>query len=146
VRRKKRTHAAPAPLVADGGLGAELLAHAHDGIRTCSPTALPPGYRWPEPAARAYTLARHPAIALYATAGGGQSILWMYTTWHDPPILDSPSATLTRRGRRYAIYTEHGRVREIAWSIGATRAWITNTLESSLGNAEMIALAESCRG
>jgi LCP family protein required for cell wall assembly len=148
VRRTAKHAAAraPADLASDAGLGAELLAGVHSGIRTCDPTALPPGYRWPASAARSYTLARHPAIALSATAGGGDAILWMYTTWQDPPILDGPTGTLVRGGRRYALYTDRGRLRQVAWQIGPTRAWITNTLENSLTNAQMIALAESCRG
>jgi hypothetical protein len=36
-------------------------------------------------------------------------------------------------------------VHAIAWSIGATHAWLTNTLRDTLTNAQMIALAQSCR-
>jgi LCP family protein required for cell wall assembly len=133
-------------LYPDGGRGAALLASVRSGIRTCAPAALPPGFYWPTGAARSYVLAAHPATALYATAGSGDSVLWMYTTWTDPPILRDPSGTLTRRGRTYALYTEHGRLRQVAFRIGATQVWITNTLQDDLTNAQMLALAESCRG
>jgi hypothetical protein len=36
-------------------------------------------------------------------------------------------------------------VHQIAWQLGATRAWLTNTLRDTLSNTEMIALASSCR-
>jgi LCP family protein required for cell wall assembly len=136
---------ARAPLVADGGRGASLVASAANGIRTCSPTSLPPGFWWPSDAVRSYTLAGHPAIAVYATAGSGDSALWMYTTWKDPPTLSDPSSTITRGGRSYDLYTAAGRVHEVAWRLGPTRVWLTNTLRDTLTNAQMIALARSCR-
>lgn len=132
-------------LVPDSGQGAALLASVHDGIRTCAPTALPQGFWWPTGAARAYTLAGHPAIAAYATGGSGDSVLWMFTTWRDPPILGDPTGSVTRADRAYDVYTEAGKIRQVAWTIGATRVWITNTLEDSLTNAQMLALAASCR-
>jgi polyisoprenyl-teichoic acid--peptidoglycan teichoic acid transferase len=132
-------------LVPDGGGAASILASARNGIRRCTPTALPPGYRWPSGAARSYTLSGHPATALYATAGSGDSILWMYTTWQEPPTLARASATLHRGGRVYQLYTERGKLRQIAWRVGATQVWLTNTLQDSVSNAQMIALAASCR-
>jgi hypothetical protein len=68
----------------------------------------------------------------------------MYTTWHDAPILGSPSATIARGGRTYDLYTEHGRLRQVAWRIGATQVWLTNTLEDSVTNAQLLGLARSC--
>ena len=62
----------------------------------------------------------------------------------EPPILGDPTATVTRGGRAYDLYTAAGRVHQIAWTIGATRAWITNTLRDTVTNAQMIALATSC--
>jgi hypothetical protein len=115
-------------------------------MRVCVPTKLPPGYRWPpQDAARRYVLDGHPAIAAYATAGSGTSVLWMETTWQDPPILASPTATFRRAGRSYDVYTESGgKVRQIAWRVGATRVWITNTLRDDLTRQQMLALARSC--
>jgi LCP family protein required for cell wall assembly len=143
---RRPTKAAPLPtLPSDGGRGASLVRSAANGIRTCTPTVLPPGFWWPSGASRAYAIAGHPAIALYATAGSGDSVLWMFTTWQDPPILDSPTATVHRAGRTYDVYTDAGHVHQIAWRVGATRAWITNTLRDTLTNPQMLALAASCR-
>jgi LCP family protein required for cell wall assembly len=142
---RRYTVARRAELAGDGGRSAVLLASARNGIRTCRPTALPPGFSWPsEDAVHSYTLAGHPATALYATAGSGDSILWMYTTWQSPPILAHPNGTLTRGGRTYTLYTTHGRVRQIAWRLGATEVWITNTLQNTLTTAQMLALARTC--
>jgi hypothetical protein len=132
-------------MVADGGRSRALLASVADGIRTCAPTQLPPGFFWPTGASRSYAIAGHPAIALYATAGSGDSVLWMFTTWQDPPILSSPSTTVHRGSRAYDVYTAGGRIRQVAWHVGATRAWVTNTLRDTLTNAQMLALATSCR-
>jgi hypothetical protein len=116
-----------------------------NGIRTCAPTRLPARFSWPSDAVRSYTLAGHPAIAVNATAGSGDSLLWMFTTWHDPPILRGETTTVERGGRRLELYTSAGKVHQIAWQVGATRVWLTNTLRDTLSKGEMIALALSCR-
>jgi hypothetical protein len=69
----------------------------------------------------------------------------MYTTWDDPPILGTPSTTIRRGGRSFDVYTAGGRIHQVAWRIGGTRAWLTNTLRDTLSNRQMIALAASCR-
>jgi LCP family protein required for cell wall assembly len=134
----------PVALVADGGTGGQLL-RSQVRIRRCAPTELPSGYWWPsqEPV-RSYALAGHPAIAAYATAGSGRSVLYMFTTWQDPPALDSPTTTVKHDGRTYDVWTEGGHIRQIAWSIGPTKVWITNTLLDELSNPQMIGLAASC--
>jgi LCP family protein required for cell wall assembly len=142
----RRAKPAPPPQpVPDGGRGRSVLVSVANGMRTCAPTGLPQGFWWPNGAARSYVLAGHPATALYATAGSGDSLLWMYTTWQDPPILADPTSTITRGGRTYDLYTAGGKLQEIAWHVGATRVWLTNTLRDTVSNAELIALAQSCR-
>lgn len=144
ARAPAKPAAAP-QLVPDGGRGAELL-RSRVPIRRCAPSALPPGYSWPAmDAARSYTLAGHPAIAAWATAGSGRSVLWMWTTWSTPPDLANPTATVQRGGRTYSVWTDSGRVRVIAWQEGPTHVWITNTLRNELSNRQMIALAQSCK-
>jgi hypothetical protein len=68
----------------------------------------------------------------------------MFTTWQDPPILSSPSTTIRHGGRTYDVYTSGGRIHQLAWRLGATRAWLTNTLRDSLTNAQMLAVAGAC--
>jgi len=145
ARRPAAVPSTPPRLVADGGRGRSLLASVANGIRTCAPTQLPPGFWWPSDAARSYVIAKHPATALYATAGSGDSLLWMFTTWQDPPILASPTTTIDRGGRSYDVYTDAGHIHQLAWHAGSTRVWLTNTLQDSLTNAQMLAVAGSCR-
>ncbi|HZO50187.1 MAG TPA: LCP family protein [Gaiellaceae bacterium] len=136
--------AQPPGLVPDGGRGAALVAPLVP-IRRCAPTVIPSGYWWPsQDPARSYVLAGHPAIAAWVTAGSGRSVLFTWTTWRDPPALDSPTTSLRRGARRYEVWTEHGRIRQLAWSIGPTRVWITNTLLDELTNRQMIGLAQGC--
>ena len=113
-------------------------------MRRCVPSELPPGYRWPDGAARSYTLHGHPAIALYSTAGSGRSALWTFTTWQDPPVLAKPTRTTRLRGRELELWQDDGAIRQLAWRVGATRVWLTNTLRDELGPRQMLALATSC--
>jgi polyisoprenyl-teichoic acid--peptidoglycan teichoic acid transferase len=145
ARPARTAPSSPPALRRDGGGARGLLASVANGIRTCTPTKLPDGFSWPRGAARAYTIAGHPAIAIYATAGLGDSALWMYTTWQDPPTLANPSQTIERGGRSYDLYTAGGRLHQIGWRVRASRVWLTNTLRDTLTNAQMLALAESCR-
>lgn len=115
-------------------------------IRICTPQELPEGFSWPpteEEPARAYTLAHHPAIAAWATAGSGNSILWMWTNWADPPILTSPEDAVRIDGKKYLLWWESGKLHQVAWSLGRTVVWITNTLLNDLSSKEMLALATS---
>jgi LCP family protein required for cell wall assembly len=145
--KKQAKRKAPAPVVLqrDPAAARRLLSATGQWV-PCRPTALPSGFWWPQgEAARGYRLARHPAAALYATRGSGRSLLWMWTTWQHPPILDSPTRTLTRRGRTYELTTVAGRIHEVAWRIGEWRVWITNTLRDEVSGRTLLKLAESCR-
>jgi LCP family protein required for cell wall assembly len=135
---------APPPVALYPADARALLRGLRPGMRRCVPTELPPGYRWPDGAARGYVLDGHPALALYATAGSGHSAVWTMTTWQDPPILRSPTTTMRLGGRDVDVWTESGAVRQVAWRVGATRVWLTNTLRNELTRGEMLALAKSC--
>lgn len=116
-------------------------------IRICTPEKLPEGFSWPpaeEEPARAYTLSHHPAVAAWATAGSGNSILWMWTNWSDPPILTSPEDKVRIDGKNYDEWWESGSLHMVAWSLGKSVVWITNTLLNDLSSKEMLALATSC--
>jgi polyisoprenyl-teichoic acid--peptidoglycan teichoic acid transferase len=142
--RQEAVSPPPVRLQSDGGRAGALLRPLAPGLRRCVPQELPPGWWWPDGAARAYTLAGHPAIALYATSGSGRSALWSFTTWPDPPILRGASTTRVLGRRQVDVWTEGGTIRQIAWRIGPTRAWLTNTLRNELSAREMLALARTC--
>ncbi|MEZ5102519.1 MAG: LCP family protein [Thermoleophilia bacterium] len=132
-------------VVDDGGVGRTLIEPLKPAMQRCALTALPPGFSWPSGAARAYELEGSPAIAAYATLSSGDSLLLMQTTLKDPPVLASPSRTVKRGGREYEIWFESGKVRQVAWRLGPTRAWLTNTLRNTLTGAQLLALAQSCK-
>ena len=64
--------------------------------------------------------------------------------WEDPPILDDPTETTTIGGREYSIYTDSGQIKLVAWHSGANTYWISNSLQQSLTNKQMMGVAESC--
>jgi LCP family protein required for cell wall assembly len=64
--------------------------------------------------------------------------------WEDPPILDNPTETTTVGGREYSIYTDSGKIKMVAWHRGSNTYWISNSLQQSLTNKQMMGVAESC--
>ncbi|MFT3863468.1 MAG: LCP family protein [Solirubrobacterales bacterium] len=65
--------------------------------------------------------------------------------WEDPPILDDPTETVTKNGREYSIYTDSGQIKLVAWHRGENTYWISNSLQQSLTNKQMMGIAESCK-
>jgi len=65
------------------------------------------------------------------------------TTWHDPPLLASPSGTRTINGRKLFLYASDGKLTTVAWHLGTDTYWISNTLTSSIPNQQMVAMAAS---
>ncbi|HEY5333574.1 MAG TPA: LCP family protein, partial [Solirubrobacterales bacterium] len=63
--------------------------------------------------------------------------------WEDPPILDNPTETKTVNGREYFIYTDSGKIKLVAWHRGENSYWISNSLQQSLTNEQMMGIAES---
>jgi LCP family protein required for cell wall assembly len=64
--------------------------------------------------------------------------------WEDPPILDDPTETKKVNGREYFIYTDSGQIKLVAWHRGEDTYWISNSLQQSLTNEQMMGVAESC--
>lgn len=134
-------------LFGDGGTGEKLVKEAAPkGLNVCYPQRLPEDYHYPEPkiATHSYKLEDQPALALYATKESGNSILWMWTNWANPPILAEPDDAIKIGKERYDLFWESGSLRMVAWNLGRTRVWITNTLRNEVSPNKMIALARSC--
>jgi polyisoprenyl-teichoic acid--peptidoglycan teichoic acid transferase len=64
--------------------------------------------------------------------------------WEDPPILDDPTEEKTVNGREYSIYTDSGKIKLVSWRRGENVYWISNSLQQSLTNEQMMGIAESC--
>jgi LCP family protein required for cell wall assembly len=145
ARATRSGGSAGAALVPDGGRMASLVAASGYRARRCAPSALPSGYRWGSHSpVRSYRLEGHPALARWASAGSGRSLLLMQTTWQEAPVLTAPSSSLRYRGRRYQLWYESGALRQLAWRMGETVAWLTNTLRNELSAATLLELAASC--
>jgi LCP family protein required for cell wall assembly len=65
------------------------------------------------------------------------------TTWTDPPILRSPSQTVTVAGKQLLLYFSGGKLTQVAWHTGNAVYWVSNTLTSDLGRRQMIGIAAS---
>jgi LCP family protein required for cell wall assembly len=64
--------------------------------------------------------------------------------WENPPILEDPTEERTVNGRDYLIYTDSGKIKMVAWHRGESTYWISNSLQQSLTNEQMMGIAESC--
>jgi LCP family protein required for cell wall assembly len=63
--------------------------------------------------------------------------------WSDPPILDNPTVTEEIHGREYEIFVDSSAVKLVAWHRGENTYWVSNDLERSLSNEQMIGMARS---
>ena len=67
------------------------------------------------------------------------------TTWRDPPILANPSEIRRSGGRRFELHYAGDRLRLVAWRTPEAVYWISNTLNQSLSEREMLGIARSAR-
>jgi polyisoprenyl-teichoic acid--peptidoglycan teichoic acid transferase len=65
--------------------------------------------------------------------------------WEDPPILTDPTVTEKIHGRDYEIFVDGGAIKLIAWHRGDNTYWISNDLEQSLSNEQMVGMARSAK-
>jgi polyisoprenyl-teichoic acid--peptidoglycan teichoic acid transferase len=65
------------------------------------------------------------------------------TTWNDPPLLASPSGKTTIDGRTLFLYRDGNRLTTVAWHHDGDAYWISNSLNESVPNRELIAVAAS---
>ena len=65
--------------------------------------------------------------------------------WENPPILDNPTESKTVGGREFMIYTDSGQIKLVAWHQGSNTYWISNSLQQSLTNEQMMGVAESTK-
>jgi LCP family protein required for cell wall assembly len=106
-------------------------------------------YQGQEP--RTYTIKdekgkRHDAYRLVLAKGVvGEYYGVQGMTWHEPPILDDPHATIVRNGRKLMVYRDGKRVRLVAWRTKKAVYWVSNTLTQSLTSRQMIGIAASLK-
>ena len=99
---------------------------------------------------RAYTLhdqQEHPRVAYRMTLALNPVLGQYYgvqgTTWKNPPLLSSPSATRTVAGRKLFLYANGGSLTTVAWHTPHAVYWISNTLTTDISNQQMVGIAAS---
>ena len=144
-----------------GEAEAEAVArHVGGGFPVYYPTRLPSGAAFQESNPyehivdpRVYHLRdkekqRHPAYRMVAVYQPEYELDYFGVQgiqgWEDPPILDGPTEEKKVDGREYSIYTDSGQIKIVAWHRGANTYWISNSLQQSLTNEQMMGIAESC--
>jgi LCP family protein required for cell wall assembly len=65
------------------------------------------------------------------------------TTWMDPPILQHPDETRRFGARTFQLYYDGDRLRLVALKTPKAVYWVSNTLLLSVGNRQMLAIANS---
>ena len=100
------------------------------------PTAWVPGYSYDWTMSRTYTIPtghgkRRATVVVGTTTSGGY---WHIeeTRWTDPPAIASPDAVRTVKGVRYLQFYNGTQLHMVAWKIGGTLYWVTNTLDNEL--------------
>ncbi len=81
-------------------------------------------------------------VAVFSAAGLGQYYDVQGTTWTTPPLLDSPDQTIQVGGRTYYLFYEGQHLDVVAWYEHHAAYWVRNTLSQSVGNGELLAIAE----
>ena len=164
-KKPKAKHTPPGgdELVPAGEVGeaeGEIVArHVGGGFPVFYPTRLPAGAAFQESNPyehivdpRVYHLKdkekeRHPAYRMVAVYQPEYELTYFGVQgiqgWEDPPILDNPTETTTSNGREYSVYTDSGKIKIVAWHRGENTYWISNSLQQSLTNEQMMGIAES---
>ena len=102
------------------------------------------GSSFAEDAPRTYTIEAHDEHRYRAykmvmfTGFIGEYYGVMGTSWHDPPILDSPSETRKIGGRELLLFYNGDRVRLVGWKTKRGAYWVSNTLLQTLSASEML--------
>lgn len=65
------------------------------------------------------------------------------TDWMSPPLLANPTSTLKVRGRKLLLFKSGSRLRYVAWKRKDAVYWVSNSLQMTLSNAQMLAIASS---
>ncbi|HVX33572.1 MAG TPA: LCP family protein, partial [Solirubrobacterales bacterium] len=165
-KKKHKKHVPPGgdqlvPAPEMGEAEAEIVArHVGGGFPVFYPTRMPAGATFQESNPyehivdpRVYHLrdkdkVRHAAYRMVAEYQPEYEINYFgmqgIRGWEDPPILDDPTEERTVNGRDYLIYTDSGKIKLVAWHRGENTYWVSNSLQQSLTNEQMMGIAESC--
>jgi LCP family protein required for cell wall assembly len=129
------------------------------GFRLYFPTQLTPNGRYAsavndastsDPAPRVYTIRDragkpHKAYRLVVLESLQEGAYYgiQGTDWKSPPVLANPTSTLTVRGKKLYLYKSGNRLRYVAYKRKNAVYWISNSLQMTLSNAQMLGIASS---
>jgi LCP family protein required for cell wall assembly len=137
--------------VSSTGKAQGKIAKPHVGFPVYYPRKLVRGSSFSEDAPRTYTIdaprkEKYRAYKMVISTGYiGEYYGVMGTSWHDPPILDSPSATRKFGGRELMLFYNGDRLRVVGWKTKRGSYWISNTLLQTLSTREMLGVARSLK-
>jgi LCP family protein required for cell wall assembly len=81
-------------------------------------------------------------VAVFSAGQLGQYYDVQGSSWTTQPELDSPDQSVRVGGRTYYLYYSGQHLRIVAWHDGNDVYWIHNSLSDSVGNGELLAIAE----
>jgi polyisoprenyl-teichoic acid--peptidoglycan teichoic acid transferase len=84
-------------------------------------------------------------VAVFSAGQLGQYYDVQGTSWTTAPQFDSPDQTVQVGGRNYSLYYEGSNLKMVAWYEHQAVYWVRNSLTDSIGNGELLAIAEQSR-
>lgn len=140
-------------------LVARTVASHRLGFRLYFPTQLTPNGRYAStendgstsnPGPRVYTLRDragkpHKAYRLVVLENLQEGAYYgiQGTNWKTPPVLANPTSTATVRGKKLYLYKSGSRLRYVAYKRKNAVYWVSNSLQQTLSNAQMLSVASS---
>jgi LCP family protein required for cell wall assembly len=140
-------------------LVARTVASHRLGFRLYFPTRLTPNGRYAstvndgtttDPTPRVYTLRdraghKHKAYRLVVMENIQEGSYYGVegTNWMNPPLLANPTSSTTIHGRKLQLFKSGTRLRYVAWKRKDGVYWVSNSLQMTLSNAQMLAIASS---
>ena len=94
---------------------------------------------------RVYWAGKHRALRLVYRTGGSQYWGIEQTNWSDAPILAGKSSTHVLKGRPYDLYYSGPHLHMVVLRWNGASYWVVNTLQDSLSNETMLAIAKGLR-
>ena len=94
---------------------------------------------------RVYWIDKHRALRLVYRTGGTEYWGIEETDWLDAPILSGKNSTHVLRGRPYDLYYSGPHLHMVVLRWNNASYWVINTLQDSLSNETMLAIAKGLR-
>jgi hypothetical protein len=86
---------------------------------------------------------RYPIYTAVFSAGAlGQYYDVQGTTWTHAPLLRNPQQTVRTGGRSYELFYSGQHLDVVAWLVHGAAYWVRNSLNDSMPNGELLAIAE----